>query len=298
MNRYAGLGIYKLIVLAVTVVILLGIFYYIGYGRREVRIATTTSLYNTGLLDFIVDSFRERYPEIDVKILPLGSGAALETGSRGDADLVLVHAPKLEKSYIDMGILTAHRIIAYNYFILVGPKDDPANVSNQESIIDAFKVIYTAGSMGKAYFISRGDRSGTHIKELSIWSKIGIKPSGEWYIESGSGMAQTLIIANEKGGYTLSDIGTYIALKENGRIDNLVILYSGDDELINIYSIYLVNPEKVAGVNYGDAYILYKFIIDNIRYFIEEYNSKYSVKLFYPADNEDILMDKWWMLAG
>ena len=294
------MGIYKLVVIGILAVLIVGIYFYTHRASRELRIATTTSLYNTGLLDFIVDKFNDIYPEVEVKILALGSGAALETAARGDADLVIVHAPSLERKYIDMGVLIRHKILTYNYFVLVGPSNDPAEVRNADSIIEAFRRIYSTGSKGKAVFISRGDNSGTHVKELSIWKMAGIEPGGDWYIESGSGMAQTLVIADEKNGYTLSDIGTYVYLKENGRINNLEILYSNDEMLINIYSIYIVNPDRFKDINYDDAKLFYEFVLKNIGNILYEYNNRFPVTLFHPIYESDIewLEGKWLEMAG
>jgi len=262
------------------------VYHYSYQSKRVLRISTTTSLYATGLLDKLADEFKKMYPDVLIQFIPVGSGEALRRAGMGDADLVLVHAPNLEKKYIDDGILIEGEIFAYNYFVVVGPPTDPAGVKNVKNVTQAFRKIYDAGVNGEALFVSRGDNSGTHNRELFIWNSVGIKPEGSWYIESGTGMSQTLEIANEKGAYTLSDIGTYLKLKKSGVLNNLEMLVSGDPNLINIYSVYIVNPEKVGGVNYDLAEMFREFIVgEEGQRIIGEYGvAEYGANLFYPAE--------------
>jgi len=220
------------------------------------RIATTTSLYDTGLLDEL-ELMYENTSDVDVQITAQGTGQSLDTARRGDVDLVLVHSPSLEQEFIDEGYGINERCFAYNNFLIVGPESDPAGIANMTPE-EAFQAIYTAGTNeteGVA-FASRGDDSGTHTREQEIWEAAGynytedIRDSGNWYLETGSGMGETLTLANQRNAYTLSDIGTYLALQD--QLD-LVQLVTGGDELLNRYSAIAVNPEMAEGVNIDEA---------------------------------------------
>ena len=263
----------------------------------RIRVTTTTSLYATGLLEKLSSKYSERHPNVVFDYIPVGSGEALERAARGDACMVFVHAPLLEKKYIDRGVLEYHRIFAYNYFIIAGPMNDPAGVKRASDPIDAFKRIYRACEDRESIFISRGDNSGTHVKELSIWQAAGLDPRGRnWYLETGSGMGETLIVANEKKGYVLSDIGTFLKFKKEGRLNNIDSLYAGGEELINIYSVYLVK-----GCKYRDIVIDFiNFIMGPGQDIIREYGVyEYGSALFYPAiNNMDYLTDLWYKLSG
>jgi len=220
------------------------------------RIATTTSLYDTGLLDEL-ELMYENISDVDVQITAQGTGQSLDTARRGDVDLVLVHSPSLEQQFIDEGYGINQRCFAYNNFIIVGPESDPAGIANMTPV-EAFQAIYTAGTNetpGVA-FVSRGDESGTHTREKEIWTAAGynyttdIQDSGNWYLETGSGMGETLTIANLREAYTLSDIGTYLAFQDQL---NLVQLVTEGDQLMNRYSAIAVNPEMAQGVNIDEA---------------------------------------------
>ncbi len=281
-----------ILVIAAALLLVASIYTWIYRPGSEVVVVTTTSLYATGFLDMAREGYESLYPGSIVKIVSLGSGAALEAAARGDGEVVFAHAPSLEKEYIEKGVLREGRIIMYNYFVIVGPPDDPANISSAETPIEAFRRIYQAGLEGRAIFISRGDNSGTHVKELELWRLAGIEPSGDWYIESGSGMGQTLLITDEMGGYTLSDIGTYVIYRKEGRIA-LEKLYEGGTELINIYSIYLVEG---AG---DEARRFYNYIVENIDILIETFNSEAGSKIFYKtSEYTGSLRDTWEELAG
>lgn len=280
----------NILFLSVAILILIGFLIQYMYPSRSITIATTTSLYATGFLDYIQERYNELDPNIVIKVIPLGSGAALETAARGDADIVFSHAPNLEKKYIDDGVLIEWGLIAYNYFIIVGPSDDPAGISNASNVVEAFRRIYQAGESGEAIFISRGDRSGTHVRELMIWEKAGLDPEGEWYIESGSGMGDTLLLANQLNAYTLSDIGTYTILSGKGRIEGLVKLFEEDDKLLNIYSIYLVS-----GSVDQDTMKFYNYIVDNISDLIREYNNLVGAEIFYPVESYNGDLEAMWI---
>ena len=273
------MNLQRIFILFTVLLIILGFIIYIAFPERSLTISTTTSLYATGLLDYIQERYGELDPGLTIKIIPQGSGAALETAARGDADIVFAHAPNLEKEYIDRGVLKDGVIIAYNYFIVVGPRDDPAGISDSKDIEEVFQKIYQAGEEGKATFVSRGDRSGTHVRELMLWEAAGLEPGGDWYIESGSGMGETLLLANQLGAYTLSDIGTYTIFSKKGKINELTKLFEKDDKLLNIYSIYLVSGRETE-----DAKRFYQYVVDNISRLIREFNEREGATIFYPVD--------------
>lgn len=243
-----------LMIIAISASVIGGVYLYHQSTRKQVlRIATTTSLYETGLLDMLAEEFERRNPSVDVQFIAVGSGQALKLAANGDVDAVAVHAPSLEIKYVNENVLANWKIIAYNYFIIVGPKDDPAKINNSTAV-KAFERIFESGERGETLFVSRGDNSGTHVKELSLWSKVNIEPrERNWYFEAGAGMTQTLLIANEKRAYCLTDISTYMKLKEAGKLPNLEVFVSRSDELINIYSFYTVNREKHPHVAYEVA---------------------------------------------
>ena len=238
--------------------------------------ATTTSTYDSGLLDYLLPVFEAKYGT-EVKVISAGTGQALELGSRGDADVVLVHSPTDEERFVSEGFGVKRHCLMYNDFVLLGPKKDPKGAGN-DSIVDALKKISNAGSS----FVSRGDGSGTHKKELSLWTWAGIDKKGRWYIETGTGMGQTLITASEKDAYTLSDRGTYISMKD--RL-NLTILVSGDRLLLNPYSIIAVNPDKNPGVNHEGAQRLIQWMTSEEGQSLIEGFTKNGEKLFTPLYN-------------
>jgi tungstate transport system substrate-binding protein len=220
---------------------------------RPLTLATTTSTYDTGLLDFILPEFEQR-SGIAVKVVAVGTGQALELAQRGDADAVLVHAPDLERDFIRAGHAAGHWPLMYNHFIIVGPAADPAHVSTSPTPAVAMKRIAKA----RATFVSRGDKSGTHYRELQLWETAKTKPQGDWYLEVGSGMAATLRLADDKDAYTLSDIGTYLAQRDHL---HLAILYEQGNELVNRYSLMAVSPRTHPGVNYQGAMRLIHYFL-------------------------------------
>lgn len=201
------------------------------------RLATTTSVYDSGLLDDLLPVSTKK-TGIPVEVLAVGTGQALAIAKRGDADAALVHAPALEAQALQEDWVLAHACLAYNAFILVGPPKDPARIQEAKSILEALRRIAATQSP----FVSRGDRSGTHLKELELWQKAGLKPSGSWYLESGAVMGQTLRLAWEKEAYTLSDTATYLTV---GKGLGLSALYTREDpELLNQYSFLIVKGGK------------------------------------------------------
>ena len=287
--------VYAVIIIAVVAVATIGVLLYTSYSKLvRVRVTTTTSLYATGLLDYLADQFYREYPNVRIDFIAVGSGEALKRAAKGDACMVFVHAPSLEREYIEKGVLEQHRIVAYNFFVVVGPQDDPAGVRGAKSAAEVFMKIYVAGEEGKATFVSRGDYSGTHVKEMSIWRLASLNPRGRpWYRESGAGMAQTLVIANELRAYTLSDIGTYLKLKKDGKLPNLEILYSNDTELINIYSIYIVKSCTGEERKYAE---LFADFVHNNQDLIGRYGvDKYGQPLFYPAKDKESNLYRVWL---
>jgi tungstate transport system substrate-binding protein len=210
-------------------------------ASRNVILSTTTSTQDSGLLDVLVPLFEKR-SVYSVKTISVGTGQSLALAAKGDADVALVHAPSLEKNYVGEGKLRNRRLVMYNDFIVIGPKDDPAKIAKLKSAGAALRAVEQA----KAPFVSRGDNSGTHNLEKSLWKAAGIQPQGSWYIESGQGMGATLGIAQERNAYTVTDRGTYLALQ---RRIALPILIQGDRVLLNIYSVIEVNPANSPRVN-------------------------------------------------
>ena len=216
--------------------------------QKSVILSTTTSTQDSGLLGVLVPLF-EKQTGYSVKTVSVGTGQALALAAKGDADVALVHAPSLEKQYVAEGKLLNRRLVMYNDFVIIGPKEDPAKVRSSKSASGALKAIEQA----KVSFVSRGDNSGTHILEKSLWKAAGIEPKGSWYIEAGQGMGATLGIANERNAYTVTDRGTYLALRNGvsplrNRV-SLRILIEGDRALLNIYSVVEVNPANGPRIN-------------------------------------------------
>jgi tungstate transport system substrate-binding protein len=240
----------------------------------EMILATTTSTQDSGLLDVLIPMF-EKENNVKVKTIAVGTGQALEMGTKGEADVLLVHAPAAEKAVVDAGDAINYKRVMYNDFILVGPKENPAGVSGDD-INAAFKKL----SDSKATFVSRGDDSGTHKKELGIWAAASIKPAGEWYVSTGQGMGQTLQVAAEKKGYVLTDRATWLAQEKN--LDTLQIVVQGGKDLMNIYHVMQVNPEKHDKINSKDAEKFVEFMVDaKTQDVIEEFGKKeYGQSLF------------------
>ena len=219
---------------------------------KDLILATTTSTQDSGLLDVLIPAF-EKKTGYRVKTVAVGTGQALAMGEKGEADVLLVHAPAAEKKVEASGAAINRKLVMHNDFIIIGPAADPAKVKGQ-----ATDATMAAIAKAQAPFVSRGDDSGTDKMEKSLWKKINIKPAGSWYYEVGAGMGQTLAVANEKQGYTLTDRATYLAQKQNL---NLQILVEGDAKLLNIYHVMEVNPEKFAKVNKDGAKAFSDFVL-------------------------------------
>ena len=256
-----------------------------GVVGETLTLTTTTSTYDTGLLDELNAPFEEMYG-VTVDSVAQGTGAALETARNGDSDVVMVHARSLEDEFMREGYGVNRRDLMFNDFVVVGPEGDPAGIEGMESAAEAFAAIAEA----EAAFVSRGDNSGTHTKELAVWEEAGVEPGGDWYRETGQGMGEVLNVADESDGYTLSDRGTY--LSQRSEVD-LVILVQGPIEggpelLANPYGIIAVNPAVHEDVNYDLAMAYIGYVTSpEAQQRIEDYEAN-GEQLFFPrALSED-----------
>jgi len=236
----------KKIVLLLTFLLTLS-FAGSAFAESEIICSSTTSTENSGLFGYILPMF-EKKTGIKVKVVARGTGAAIEMGKRGDADVAFVHAKEQELKAVEEGFFVDRHDVMYNDFVIIGPADDPAKIKGMKAAAEALKKIAGASS-----FVSRGDNSGTHTKELSLWKKIGIEPKGQkWYLEVGQGMEKTQRIANEKRAYTLTDRGTWLATKDKDKLE-MVIVLEGDTVLFNQYGVMAVNPAKHKHVKHKEA---------------------------------------------
>ncbi len=239
-------------------------------------LATTTSTYDSGLLDFLNPIFTEQ-TGLEVQVVSQGTGAALETGSRGDADVLLVHDRVSELELVEEGDFVDRYDVMYNDFIIVGPEDDPAGIMNVDRVTDAYNLI----ASGEYSFVSRGDDSGTYRMELRLWEDAGLDPEGQdWYQSIGQGMGGALTMTSEQLIYTMTDRGTYVAMREN--LD-LVILLERDPVLFNQYGVMAVNPDKHPHVKYDYALMYIEFLMSNEG---QELINSYQVNnetLFFPG---------------
>ena len=264
----------------IILLLLLSVIISGGIVRAEevrLRLATTTSTEDTGILPVLNAPF-EKMMNIKVDVISVGTGKALELGARGDVDVVLVHAREAEDKFVANGSGVNRRDVMYNDFIIIGPEKDPATIKGMTNAQEALKKI----ALAQAPFISRGDDSGTHKKELKLWEKAGIKPEGKWYFEAGQGMGPVLTMANEKQAYALSDRGTYLAY--GGKI-GLKILCEKDPALNNPYGIIAVNPAKFPYVKYiyAMAYIGWLTSPEGQKIIREFGKDKFGQPLFIPT---------------
>jgi len=247
-------------------------------AESRIRCASTTSTQNSGLFDYLLPLF-EKKTSIKVDVIAVGTGAAIEIGKRGDADVVLVHAKEQELKAIEEGFFVNRHDVMYNDFVIIGPANDPAKIKGVTSAMAAFKKIAGSGSA----FVSRGDKSGTHIKELSLWKMAGIDPTGQkWYLEVGQGMEKTQRIANEKQAYTLTDRGTWLATKDTDKLD-MFIVFEGDPSLFNQYGVMAVNPERHKHAKFKEAMEFINWLISKDgQDTIASYKDKNGNALFIP----------------
>ncbi len=239
-------------------------------------LATTTSTQDSGLLDVLIPLF-ETESGYTVQTVAVGSGQAMKMGEEGNADVLLVHAPAAEVTFMQNGFGKDRALVMHNDFVIVGPASDPAGIKGLAGV-QALKLIDEKG----AAFVSRGDDSGTYNAELVLWKKAALEPKGQdWYLESGQGMGATLTIASEKGAYTLTDRATYLAIRGNLQLE---ILVEGDNALLNVYHVITVNPEKWDKVNYDGALAFLNFMIaPSTQEVIGQFGvDKYGQPLFHP----------------
>jgi tungstate transport system substrate-binding protein len=253
-------------------------------AETRLRVGTTTSLYDTGLWSYLEPKFEEMYG-VEVDILSLGSGAAFQYAKNGDIDVLTIHDKTNELKFITDGYGIERIPFAFNYFLIIGPESDPAGIKGM-SPADAFKKLMQNGT---SKFVSRGDNSGTHSKEKAIWAQAGydyatqVVGAGDWYVQAGASMGATLNMANEKNAYTLTDMGTYVSYKSKL---NLVPIVTSGSILLNVYSVIVVNPTKVATLKHQDlAQKMVEFLTSpEIQELIGKYGmEEYGLQLFTPC---------------
>jgi len=295
--------------LAITVLVIAGTFIYLNYfAKKRLIISTTTSLYETGLLEIIETAFESKH-SIDLQFISAGTGIAIEHAKNGDADLILVHSPSQEKTFLKEGYGVSRKIIAYNFFTIVGPQNDLVQITGL-NVTEALKKIVEYGRNqsdpnNKVWF-SRGDNSGTHSKEQSLWKLAGFNYTAlsaeEWYASAGAGMGETLLKTEEKSAYTLSDIGTYLKYYEKDNLISLKSYLSETYDLLNVYSAIAVNQTRQSHVNFDDAVTFIKFLIsDECQQLIENFGKNdygQTERLFHSAadlveQNSTELVAQW-----
>ncbi|CCU79822.1 ABC-type tungstate transport system, periplasmic binding protein [Halanaerobium saccharolyticum subsp. saccharolyticum DSM 6643] len=260
------------------------IFSSAAAAQEILTMATTTSTENSGLLAELIPPFEEKF-NVRVDVVAVGTGAAIELGRNGDADIIFVHAREAEDEFVANSYGVNRRDVMYNDFVILGPTSDPAGLRDTENAAEALEKI----AASKTEFVSRGDNSGTHKKELSLWDSAGIKPDGSWYLESGQGMGPSINMADERQAYILADRGTFLAY--SGDIE-LEILNSGDPALFNPYGIIPINPAYHTHVNYQMAMAFTGYVTSQQGQNLINNYMRYGKQLFYPsAIEEDNLVD-------
>ena len=293
--------LYAVFIVAILIASLVG--YYVGIStsvlsQYVVVVSTTTSLYQIGVLDDLFSDFNNvTHINVRFNVLVKGSGEALRLLADGSACIGFVHAPSLELQYLSQGLIERLAVFGYNEFVLVGPREDPANVSGAPNITEAFKRIFSAGEEGLTRFVSRGDMSGTHVRELQLWKLAGLDPNGRlWYLKSSQGMTQTLLMAENLGAYTLTDIGTYLKLTETSKLKEIVVLVRDPLFLINVYSMYLSRAGSCD--NPHTWYVAYKFREYLMSKGQELLASKYGGLINPVKGNETLISQAWETLAA
>jgi len=245
--------------------------------KTKLVIASTTSTQNSGLFDILIPAYEKstKY-DLKVEIIAVGTGKAIRTAKKGDADMLFVHDPFREEKFVAEGYGVNRRAVMHNDFVIVGPAKDPAGIKKVKTAIEALEEIAEKGSA----FVSRGDDSGTNIRELDIWDDAGVNPKGKgWYFEAGANMSDTLLMAMQKEAYTLTDLGTF--LKYESKLD-LKILFRGDPILRNNYSVIALNPNKIPKIKYREAMDFIAFVTSPEGQHLIATYKKHGVNLFYP----------------
>ena len=266
---------------------LLTYFSRMSKERQKLTVASTTSIQNSGLFDILIPAYEKsaKY-NISVEVIAVGTGKAIRIAKKGEADLLFVHDPFREEKFIAEGYGVNRRIVMHNYFVILGPKKDPADIKNARNAVEAFELIAEAGHP----FVSRGDDSGTNIKELDIWDDAGINPKGKgWYFETGGRMGDTLVVADQKNGYCICDKGTFLNYEK--RI-GLKILVQDDPLLRNQYSVIAVNSARFPHVRYREAMEFIGFVTSQEGQAVIAGYKKYGICLFYPDAVTSVINNK------
>lgn len=274
------------ILLGIVIIAAVSIYFLYPRPTEQFIVSTTTSLYETGLLDILKQRFEQIYLGHNVSFISQGTGKAIATAQRGDADMILVHDPVKELAFLEEGYGVNRKIIAYNFFIIVGPEADPADVGGT-SPIEALDAIKAAGENGTALWVSRGDNSGTHAKEQRLWAAAGYNYSEirleSWYLEAGTGMTATLQLTNEKEAYTICDMGSYLSNYAQGSIQLVKHVETGKDTL-NVYVAIACNPQNIATAKFEVSMLFIEFLLsDDIQALLQDFGvSEYGEALFKP----------------
>ncbi len=286
LKKYYGIILVAIIVLAIGIAA-----WALTVQEKELLVvSTTTSLYETGLLDVLDNEFEKIYPNINVTFISQGTGLAIKTAQGGDADMMVVHDPAREEAFLEEGYGVNRKIIAYNYFVIVGPADDPAGVKGLDPV-NALLAIRDAGREGNTLWVSRGDDSGTHAKEKRLWIAGGedaseLRDESDWYWERGAGMTATLAMANEKRGYTICDMGSYLNNYASGVIDLEIVVEAGKDTL-NVYSAIACDPQNpdLSHVKFNHAMKFIEFLAsDKVQDILADFGvEEFGQPLFNPA---------------
>ncbi len=288
-SQSSGTKLFVFILVLVIILIGLGSYSYFNTKittKQHLIVSTTTSLYETGLLDILKVEFEKQHPSINVSFISQGTGLAIQTAMRGDTDMILVHDPDRELKFLQDGYGVNRKVVAYNFFVIAGPSSDPANVRGL-SPTEALIKIKEAGEVNSAIWVSRGDDSGTHAKEKRIWKAAGFETTElrtmDWYLEAGTGMTATLRLTDEKNAYTLVDLGSYLNNYVNENIKLEIIVDAGKDTL-NVYSVIANNPKKpeVSGSNFDASMKFIEFLVsDGVQQIFADFGKdKFSKPLF------------------
>ncbi len=297
---------YGIIFVAIIVAVIGVAAWALTIQEKEILVvSTTTSLYETGLLDVLDNEFEKIYPNVNVTFISQGTGLAIKTAQGGDADMIVVHDPVREQAFLEDGYGVNRKIIAYNYFVIVGPAEDPAGAKGLDPV-NALLAIKDAGREGNALWVSRGDDSGTHSKEKKLWIAGGedaseLRDESDWYWERGAGMTATLVMANEKRGYTLCDMGSYLNNYVSGAIDLEIVVEAGKDTL-NVYSAIACDPQNpdLEHVKFNHAMNFIEFLAsDEVQDIVADFGvEEFGQPLFNPAvelleENTDPTVAGW-----